>query len=207
MHGVFSISPLEQQYFFKTYGDRCTYIPAFHDTERHTELVSSEKQLLYHGNLSVSENVGAALFLIKVYQNTPNRLVIASSYSNNEVETEIEKYANIHFHPLQASEDLYPLFETSHINVLPTFQNTGIKLKLLNTLYQGKFIIANDYMVKDTGLESLCERANTKKEFLEKTKLLFKKEFTKSIIEEREETMKELHPIAGAQKMIEIIFN
>ena len=59
------------------------------------------------------------------------------------------------FQSLSNQKDLDRLFENAHINVLPTFQNTGIKLKLLNTLYQGKFVIANDDMIDHTGLESL----------------------------------------------------
>jgi hypothetical protein len=90
---------------------------------------------------------------------------------------------------------------------LPTFQKTGIKLKLLNTLYQGKFIIANSFMVEDTGLESLCELANTKDEFLTATIELFKKEFTNDIIDERMRVLDNFNPKKGAQKIIDIIFD
>lgn len=206
MDGVFSISPLEQKYFHKKYGKKCQYIPAFHDDEIHTDYLNKGEFILYHGNILVSENVKAAMFLIDVYKNTKYQLVIASSYFNDDVSKEILKYDNIVFHSLVKETDLNRLFQNAHINVLPTFQNTGIKLKLLNTLYQGKFIIANDFMIDNTGLETLCEKANTKEEFLQKTEELFQKEFDKEMIENRKEVLESFSPEESAKKMIADIF-
>lgn len=207
MDGVFTISPFEQAYFQKKYGDKCQYIPAFHDHETHTTREYDSKNILYHGNLLVSENVKAALYLISIYKESPYNFIIASNHNNTTVSAEIKKHSNISFYPLKRPEDLMQLFENSHINVLATFQKTGIKLKLLNTLYQGKFIIANDFMVEDTGLEFLCERANTKEEFLAKTKEVLEKEFTSKIIQDRLDILKSISPQKGAQKMVDTIFN
>lgn len=205
--GVFTISPNEQKYFRKKYGVKCKYIPAFHDTEIHTNLELKGNFILYHGNVSVSENVKAALFLIDTYKDSNYQLVIASSYVNDQLAIEIVKHKNIRFHSLQGEDDLNRLFENAHINVLPTFQNTGIKLKLLNTLYQGKFVIANDFMVDGTGLESLCEKANTKEEFLTKTKELLDKIFDLKIVETRKKILHNFSPTESAKKIIDIIFN
>lgn len=206
MDGVFSISPLEQAYFLKKYGQKCTYIPAFHNNTIHTTLSKKGDFILYHGNILVAENVKAAMFLIDVYKNSGYQLVIASSYFNDDVSREILKYDNIVFHSLVKENDLERLFQNAHINVLPTFQNTGIKLKLLNTLYQGRFVIANDFMIDDTGLESLCEKANTKEEFLQKTAVLFEREFHEGIRMEREKILSKFSPEESAQKMIQSIF-
>ena len=45
---------------------------------------------------------------------------------------------------------------SAQVNVLPTFQATGIKLKLLNALFTGRHVVCNTPMVQDTGLEGLC---------------------------------------------------
>jgi hypothetical protein len=205
--GVFTISPFEQGYFQKKYGDKCQYVPAFHDHKTHTTHQNSSKNILYHGNLLVSENVRAALYLIDIYKESPYHFTIASNHHHNVISNEIERHTNISFYHLKKPEDLYKLFEEAQVNVLPTFQKTGIKLKLLNTLYQGKFIIANDFMVEDTGLESLCERANNKEEFLAKTEELLGKDFTSKMIQGRREILKSINPKKGAQKIVDIIFN
>jgi hypothetical protein len=62
-------------------------------------------------------------------------------------------------------------------------------------------------MIEDTGLESLCELANTKEEFLTMTVALFKKEFTSNIVDERMRVLDNFNPKKGAQKIIDIIFN
>ena len=133
-------------------------------------------------------------------------MVIASSYKNAKVLTEISKYNNISFDTIKDQVDLFRLFENAHVNALPTFQNTGIKLKLLNTLRQGKFIIANDAMIRETGLEALCEIANSKAEFLTKTAKLFKCSFEASHEEKRKKLLKNFDPDTNARKISELIF-
>lgn len=118
----------------------------------------------------------------------------------------IENYSNCNFIHLDNQDKLLKLLKESHINVLPTFQKTGIKLKLINALYKGKFIIANNEMVEDTGLEKLCEIANNKSEFLEKTQKLFDTEFTEKDRIERSEKMIDFNTKKSAEKLVKIIF-
>jgi len=204
--GIFSISPFEQDYFKNKYGKKSNYIPAFHFVPDSLKLSLKGKIVFYHGNLSVSENISAAEFLIDIYDKTDYHLVIASSFENQKILNSISKSENTSFKKINSDEDLEILFEKAHINVLPTFQKTGIKLKLLNSLYQSRFLIANNFMVEDTGLESLVEIANNKKDFLTKTKLLFNREFTSNIQKDRFKKLQELNPEKSAQKIIDIIF-
>ena len=206
VEGVFTISPFEQKYFHKKYGDNCHYIPVFHNHMVETELKSEEKIILFHGNVAVSDNSKAAFFLINTYKNSDYKLVIASSFTNKSLTQEINKYQNISFVDISDNPSLNQLFEKTHINVLVSFQKTGIKLKLLNSLYQGKFIIANSEMIEDTGLEDLCISANTSKEFLKQTKQLLPKKFTEKEREKRMKVLEGFNPIKSAQKIVDIIF-
>lgn len=205
--GVFTISPFEQEYFQKKTGDHCQYIPAFHEVMKKEHKEKKGEHVLYHGNMAVSENVNAAQFLIDVYKDSNFPFVIASSHVHKGLLKEIDLHKNISFSKINEQRDLSLLFDNAHINVLPTFQKTGIKLKLLNTLYQSRFVITNDFMIEDTGLESLCERANTKKEFLAKTEALFQQDFSNGIVNERLKILKQFDPIKGGQQIINTIFN
>ena len=206
VNGIFTISPYEQEHFASIYGKKCEYIPAFHQTKNITNHTKKGDYILYHGDLRVSDNVKAALFLIDVYEDTNYQLIIASSSVNKNVIAAISKFSTIHFKEIKNQEVLENLFENAHINTLLTFQKTGIKLKLLNSLYQGKYIIANNKMINDTGLENLCELANTKKEILQKTELLFAKEFLVSEIKKRQEKLLLFCPTESAKKIVNIIF-
>ena len=206
VEAIFTISPFEQDYFLKNYGNKAIYVPAFHFVPEQNYLNKKGKTILYHGNLLVSENTAAASFLINTYKNSKFKLVIASSFENKKIKKEIEKFSNIRFQKIESQIHLKKLFKEAHINVLPTFQKTGIKLKLLNALYQSRFVIGNNFMVNDTGLEDLVEKANTKEGFLSKTATLFNTDFTKEIQEARIKKLDEIHPIKGAEKIIDIIF-
>lgn len=204
--GVFTIAPYEQAYFREKYGNHCTYIPAFHDHEIHTELESAEDFILYHGDIRVSDNVRTARFLIEVFKNAKYNFKIASGFENSELIKEIEKYPNIDFIPLRKPKDLNSLFERAQIHTLLTFQKTGIKLKLLNTLYQGRHIIANAEMIEDTGLEHLCHLGNSKDQILKISSKLLSLSFDKKDRKERFKALENFHPDQGAQKMMDIIF-
>ena len=133
-------------------------------------------------------------------------MVIASSHKNKQILRAISKYKNIKFKQLVNENNLVELFGKAHINALPTFQNTGIKLKLLNALYQGRFIITNGCMIDQTGLESLCERASSKTGFLNKTEELYRRNYDETIKEERRRVLKDFDPEKSAKKIIHVIF-
>ena len=204
--GIFSISPFEQAYFTKKYGAKTVYIPVFHDTKNTTHTAEKGDLILYHGDLRIADNVRAALFLIDVYKNTSFQFVVASSCKNKTVLKQIKKYHNLNFKDIPTQESLEQLFKKAQINTLFTFQKTGIKLKLLNTLHQGKHIISNTQMTEDTGLESLCELANTKKDILEKTSKLLEQKFSKTHVIARKEKLLDFNTIENAKKIVAIIF-
>lgn len=204
--GLFTISPVEQKYFSNNFGTNVHYIPAFHESKVIKNTTTKGNFILYHGDLRVADNIKACLFLINVYKNSAYHFVIATSIKNNNIITEIKKYKNISIEQIPTQEDLNKLFEKAHINTLFTFQKTGIKLKLLNTLYKGKFIIVNSPLIEDTGLETTCELANSKEEILKKTEALFQKEFTEIEIENRVEKLKQFSPEKSAKKIVDIIF-
>ncbi|CAL2074538.1 hypothetical protein [Tenacibaculum sp. 190524A02b] len=204
--GIFSIAPHEQDYFHQVYGNKSIYIPAFHEATTNNMLSRNKEFVLYHGDLRVSDNIKAAHFLIDVYKESPFKLIIASSNKESSILNKIKKYANISFKNIPTQKDLNILFKQAHINTLITFQKTGIKLKLLNSLYKGRFVIANTPMIEDTGLENLCKLANTKEQILQQTALLLTKEFTVDEIENRHKTLTSLSPKESAKKIIQTIF-
>lgn len=205
-HGIFSISKLEQKYFLKNYGENATYIPAFHDNSFQSHKNSKGTYILWHGDLRVCDNIKAVLFLIDIYSNTKFTFKIASSTTPSSIIKALKRVKNIQFIKLNSNDMLNDLLKNAHINILYTYQNTGIKLKLLNALYKGKFVIGNNHLIKDTGLESICELANTKDEFLQKTNILFQQEFTFKISEQRKALLENFNPTKAAKKIVSTIF-
>ncbi|MBS1617368.1 MAG: hypothetical protein JST76_02565, partial [Bacteroidetes bacterium] len=113
--------------------------------------------VLYHGNLSVVENNQAAIFIVKkIAAEMTVPFIIAGKNPTDALKKEVARYPHIEMVENPSFERIADLLSNAHINLLTTFQNTGIKLKLLNSLYRGRFCLVNSKMVNNTGLESLC---------------------------------------------------
>lgn len=166
---------------------KITCIPAFFNAnfKQNTEQFSPPffaPFALYHGNLAINENEKAALFLIEQVFNflpTYNLIIAGSNPTENLLKTiEKQKHNNITLQKNITDNELLNLVSSCKINVLPAFQNTGIKLKLIHALAQGNMCLANTEMVENTGLENLCYIANTATEFRELIPMLFQKKWS-----------------------------
>lgn len=202
---ILTISPLEQDYFSIRFPLKSKYIPAFHQNNTINSNNGIGKFALYHGDLRVPDNIKACTFLIKIFSKINYPLVIASSFNNQHISNKVKKYTNISFKNNCNKSELDNLVKDAHINVLPTFQNTGIKLKLINALYNGKFCLVNNFMVKDTGLEKLCVIANSEEQFTEQIKSLSQQKFTDQEILKRKELLANYNTEMSALKIVELL--
>lgn len=133
------------------------HITAFHPNENVIIKPGKGDFCLYHGNLEVGENNVAALYLVnEVFSKIEIPLIIAGRNPSAALINAIQKQAHISLKANINTEDIDELITNAQINVLPTFQATGIKLKLLAALYTGRHCVVNSPMVTGTGLEELC---------------------------------------------------
>ncbi len=182
------------------------YLPSFHPYTELECLIGKGDYTLYHGNLSVSENYLAAEYLIKeVFSKTTNKLVIAGLNPQDSLIQLAKKYSNIEIIANSSDENLSHLLKNAHINCLYTHQESGLKLKLLNSLFAGRFCLVNDKMLYGTNLKNCCETANTSTEFVEKINSLFEKEFSQEEITKREENLEKFNTISNAKQIMELI--
>jgi hypothetical protein len=162
--------------------------------------------VLFHGDLRISDNIKSAQFLIDTFKTLPNyQLVIASSFSNSELIKTIDSISNIKFTIIENSEHLDKIFENTRLHIVLSFQKTGIKLKLINTLYQNRHVIVNELVVEDTGLESVCETMTHKTGLIQKIKTLFDKDFSEELILKRQKALLSFDTEQNAKKIIELI--
>jgi glycosyltransferase involved in cell wall biosynthesis len=183
--GLFTISPNDQNYFNSKYGN-ASLMPAFHSGNELTCKEGNGDYALYHGNMAVGENIEAATYLIEnVFAESSHYLIIAGSNPPIELINLANQHANVEIRGNISVEHLNQLIEDAQVNVLPTFQPTGIKLKLLSALYKGRFCLVNDAMVSNTGLESTCSVANTPAKWKKQLDSIFAKKMDSETIENR----------------------
>ena len=111
------------------------------------------KYILYQGNLSIAENNKAACLLVETLGNKPFQLVIAGSSPRKELRDLANSFPNIMLMANPTQTEMDGLIANAQINALITYQNTGLKLKLLNALFNGRHCVVNKTMVEGTELE------------------------------------------------------
>lgn len=204
---IAAISPSDKEYFNYKYG-RSVLIPAFHPHEKVEILDGKGKYALFHGDLSVSDNIKSVLFLIdKVFDTVNIPFIIAGKNPNNKIVSAISGKEHVKLVSNPDDSEMNDLLKNSHVNILTTFHGSGIKLKLLSSLYKGRHCLVNKMMVENTGLEGLCHIASNSSEFKNQLNNLFNISFDIDEIGHRNGILNNLFNVNhNAEKLIAIIF-
>lgn len=202
---ILGISEKDTLYLQKHY-QKGTWVSAFHPFEKINISNSSEPFAYYHGNLEIGENNQAAIFLVgEVFSKCSYPLIIAGNSPSNELKELCKKYPNVELKANVSPEKIMDYLQKAQINILPTFQSTGIKLKLLAALFGGKHCLVNTPMVLGTGLESLCHIANSPTEFIQQIQILQNLEFSPDETEKRSAQLQPFFNSVNAQKIATIV--
>jgi len=190
--GVFAISPSDHQYF-KDLGLNSYYLPAFYKQAVREDSSPAIKQAaLYQGNLKVEENVEAVLFLLEVFDQLPHELILAGNEPGKTMVAKVSKRKNVRLVVNPSDEEMFDLIQSAKINCLPSFQSTGIKLKLLHALTSGNVVLVNPEMIEGTGLGIYCEIATGVDQWKEQLNRLFDTELNLDQINKRQFAIAEL---------------
>lgn len=191
--GVFPISIKDTEYF-SNLGLKSNYLPAFYHKLRRLESFkqSVEKVVLYQGNLQVEENVEAVLFLLGVFKELPYQLIIAGNNPSDVIGHAVTGMKNVTLVQNPDDEEMFKLIQTSKLNCLPTFQSTGIKLKLLHALTSGNEVLVNPEMVNGTGLAEFCTLAKGKVDWSIRIAELMEGESDQKVLQKRRNDVSEL---------------
>lgn len=177
--GILCVAKMDIPHFenyAKTY-----HIPPFFNSDNR-EAIDEEKtitQVLFQGNLSVKENEHAAKFILdKIAPLTQVKIVIAGKNPSKELIALAESKSNVELINTPPIEEMDALIRNSKVNLLLTFQQTGIKLKLLHALESGQHIIINDLM-DDSGIfAALSHVKNSPEDIVKKMEELLSIPFT-----------------------------
>lgn len=205
---ILSVSTTDTDYLSKVFPqNKVVFVPCFHENDQMTAVAGQSDFLLYHAKLSVKENEKAALYMIKhVFSQLPYTCVIAGMDPPDSLYKTAAPYSNVRIESNPSTERMHELIREAQVNLLITFQDTGLKLKLLNSLFAGRHIIVNPLMLAGSGLDQLCHIAQTPQQMIDCCKQLMNQPFTESAIDVRKKC---LFPFYSnkyqAQKLIDLI--
>lgn len=211
-HQLLSVTELDAEKFRTIFN--CTtvqYLPLFLPEDWVcNNKIGKGNYCLYNGDLSVVANQKAALWLIKkVIQEMPNiQFIIAGKNPSAQLSSFQNSISNLKIIANPNDAIMNELIQDAHIHILPSNSSSGIKLKLLNALFNGRFCIANNDTISGSGLNELCSIANTPKEFITAIENLVDKNFNTEMIEQRKLALtKKFNNQKNAELLIDIIFN
>ncbi len=163
------------------------YLPVFIP---HTLAVGAEGKgcfCLYHGNLSINENETAVIWLL---QNVFNTLEIPFVIAGKNPSQKLLQLAHLYKHTCivanPAEKEMQDMITKAQLHVLPSFNNTGIKLKLLNALFNGRHCVVNSAGAEGSGLESVCHIAKDAESFKKIIEEIYQQPFTEQEKEKRQ---------------------
>lgn len=202
------ISQKDCQFFEALYpGKAVHYLAGFHPYEQVISKEGKGTYCLYHGNLGHPENIEAALYLIhQVFNDLDIPLIIAGRTPSREIIEACDRSAHIKLIANPDEETMNKLIEAAQIQVLPTFQASGLKLKLLYALYAGRFVLVNKAMLYGTGLEDSCITAEAPADFKRNISTLMLQYFSQDAIDSRIALLnKQYNNKAKTQRLLSVI--
>lgn len=204
---IIAVSQKDTEYLRKhTHNVQVEYLPSFHGNGEVECRPGSGKYILYHGNLEIPENEKASAFLIKkVFSDLEIPFIVAGMKPTQRLSGLCSKYG-IRLVRNPGHDEMVKLIQNAHVNLLYTFQDTGLKLKLINALYKGRHCLANKKMLNGSGLDNLCHTANTAQEMRHMIKKLMETPFTKEMAEYRFRELNSRSEEKNAKKLVDLIF-
>lgn len=206
---IAAVAHQDEQYFKLHYPQLPTYyIPSFHGSTTIQALEGKGKYILYHGNLQLAENENAAMYILQnIVPALPEcHFIFAGRHPSLQLYEQVKNYPNVTLYDSPAPTQMEQLIQEAQIHLLPTFQATGLKLKLLNVLYNGRFVIVNPPMIHGTDLASLCQIANSTDEMIALCRQYFLRSFSRKDIQDRENILSCIYnDNANLQKLLTLL--
>ncbi len=163
---------------------------------------------LYHGDLAIEANEKAATWLLqKVFKGLNVPFVIAGKEPSEKLHNLVQRNMHTCLIADPSEKEMQDIIAKAHIHILPSYTNTGIKLKLLNSVFNGRHCVVNPATVNGSGLESACHTGTTANAFRELIVQLYHQPFTTEEINLRKRLVRGMFDNERtAEKMIKDIW-
>jgi len=181
---ILTLSQNDQQYFERSFGSAHLLFPFHSELELKRQV--GEPYAFYHGNLEVRENKQAISYLIKeVFNDLDIPLIVAGKGFEKDFSEFMNSPRSVQFNLNPNNAEMVELASKAAVHVLPTFQDTGFKLKLLYSLRSQIPVVVNPQMIEGTGLTELVIVAQNRLEFKEKIRAAINVPLTSEELEKR----------------------
>lgn len=162
---------------------------------------------LYHGNLGVMENEKAAIWLLDIFAGLQMPLVIAGKNPSRRLIKAVDHNSNASLVSNPPATEMDRLVRDAQVNILPSFNATGIKIKLLHAAFNGRHCLVNPPAVAGTGLAPICHIARDSESFRKQLAELYDREFSnEDLVLRRQLLLPIYNNMQNSRQLIEWIY-
>lgn len=180
------------------------YLPSFHPYSKIKAESGRGKYCIYHGNLSIPENQKAVDYLVRqIFSSLKIPLIIAGKNPSAKILSYASEWIQVIADP--SLKEMQELIANAHIHVLPIFQDTGLKLKLLSTLFGGRFCVTNDCFIEPS-LQETIVKVESAEAFRSTIVDLMQRDFTEEDMEIREIALDDFQDDTLVKKLLKILW-
>lgn len=201
LSAIFTVSQNDTTIYKEMYPHtKVECVTSFRVHEKVDSQVGSGKYCIYHGNLSVNENILVVLSLVnEIWKNIEIPLIVAGKNPPKELLDLQNDFIKIIANP--DTNTMQKLVQEAHIQVLPGLFPTGIKLKILNALFEGRYCITN-MATGEPSLDQCIIFASSTQEYVEKIKKYMQLPFNENELGKRKKLLQNYTSPELAKKLI-----
>lgn len=204
---LLTVSTNDKAYYKETKANT-HYIPAFHPNTDIESQLGRGSYVLFHGKLSVADNERSAIWLMEEVLSDDMEIpfIIAGLEPSERLREVAGRYEYVTLIENPNDQEMNRLITQAHINVLVTTQSAGVKLKLINALFRGRFCIANEAMVSGSDLSKLCYVRNSAAAIRQTIEALINAPFEQRRVQERRAVLETTYSnVENAKKLMALI--
>jgi hypothetical protein len=178
------------------------YVPVFHQHNEVKTITGRGDYILFHGNLSIADNY---LPIIRWLKNelcgADYKIIVAGKNPTAHLAETVAKHrhSTLIANPPQAQMD--ELIQQAHINIIFSDIPTGVKLKLVNALFLGRFCFANEHVIAGTQLDRAVIPVDYT-HLKDQLAVCMEKNFTPTMLAERKQLLDLYNNKKNAEKML-----
>ncbi len=207
---MLTVTEQDEIYFKNKFpGNTIHNISSFHENDSVSIKAGRGEYILFHGNLAVQENINAVEFIltqIAPFSNYPFK--IAGLKPSDRIIEKASQLKNVEIIANPSDAAMQQLMDNAQIHLLYTSQTTGLKLKLINALHQGRFILLNQNILHGTHAAEECVVANTGQDFIAQIEILMHKNLMPDALQHRISFLKEnFNNAKNAELLKQLIFD
>jgi hypothetical protein len=154
---ILTVSEADKTFYREQFGvTKIEFLPVFTGFNKISVPSGLGSFCLYHGNLSVPENEKVVLWLLAdVFNREKLPVIIAGRLPSSRLVKAVARFDNVKLIANPGNDRMQDLIKNAQCHILPSFNATGVKLKLINALYNGRHCIVNAAGAAGSGMENL----------------------------------------------------